>query len=124
MVLIEPSDLGVANLKLLLLSFEKMAGLRINFAKSEVTVVGTTDHVKTPLANLLNCKLGKFPIYYPWLPMSTHQLWVSDWNFLTGKVGHRVDPWQGLFLASGGRLELTKSCLSSFPMFCRSGTVS
>jgi hypothetical protein len=32
-------------------------------------------------------------------------------------MGHRVDPWQGLLLASAGRLELTNSCLSSLPMF-------
>jgi hypothetical protein len=37
--------------------------------------------------------------------------------FLSEKVGHRVEPWQGLFLASAGRLELTNSCLSSLPMF-------
>jgi hypothetical protein len=43
---------------------------------------------------------------------------TANWYFLTEKVGHRVDTWQGLFLGSGGRgLELTNSCLSSLPMF-------
>ncbi|KAK1645856.1 hypothetical protein QYE76_063661 [Lolium multiflorum] len=33
------------------------------------------------------------------------------------KVGHRVEPWEGFFLAPAGRLELTNSCLSSLPLF-------
>jgi hypothetical protein len=57
-----------------------------------------------------------FPISYLGLPVSDKRLRVSDWEFLTGKVGHRVDPWQGLFLASAGRVELTNSCLSGLPM--------
>jgi hypothetical protein len=42
---------------------------------------------------------------------------ISDWDFLPQKVGHRDDPWQGLLLASAGRLELTNSCLSSLALF-------
>jgi hypothetical protein len=61
--------------------------------------------------------LGTLPIKYLGLPVSDKSLSVADWHFLTEKVGHRVDPWQGLFLASAGRLELTNSCLSSLPMF-------
>jgi hypothetical protein len=54
---------------------------------------------------------------YLGLPVSDKPLRVSDWDFLPQKVGHRVDPWQGLLLASAGRLELTNSCLSSLTMF-------
>jgi hypothetical protein len=108
------------NLKLLLLSFENMSGLKINLSKSEVVIVGTPDAERTRMANLLNCRLGAFPITYLGLPVSDKALRISDWNFLTDKVGHRVDPWQGLFLASAGRLELTNSCLSSLPMFAMS----
>jgi hypothetical protein len=35
-ILIEPSDEGITHLKLLLLCFENMSGLKINFDKSEV----------------------------------------------------------------------------------------
>jgi hypothetical protein len=97
-----------------------MSGLKINLSKSEVVIVGTPDAERTRMANLLNCRLGAFPITYLGLPVSDKALRISDWNFLTDKVGHRVDPWQGLFLASAGRLELTNSCLSSLPMFAMS----
>jgi hypothetical protein len=120
MILIDPTDEGIANLKLILLVFEDMSGLKINFNKSEVVVLGRDPREQTRLANLLNCRLGQFPINYLGLPVSNKRLRVSDWDTLTGKVGHRVDPWQGLFLASAGRLELTNSCLSSLPMFAMS----
>jgi hypothetical protein len=42
LTLIEPSDEGIVNLKLLLLCFENMSGLKINFDKSEVLVMGMT----------------------------------------------------------------------------------
>jgi hypothetical protein len=117
MILIEPSKLGIANLKLLLLCFENMSGLNINFSKSEALVIGVPEPYKLRVANMLNCRLGKFPISYLGMPVSDKKLLVADWDFLIEKVGHRVDPWQGLFLASAGRLELTNSCLSSLPMF-------
>src|SRR3954470_21478109 len=40
MIMVEGSDLDIANLKFLLLCFEAMSGLKINFDKSEVVVLG------------------------------------------------------------------------------------
>jgi hypothetical protein len=40
MVSIEPADLGIVNLKFLLLCFENMSGLKFNFDMSEVMVIG------------------------------------------------------------------------------------
>ncbi|KAK1607661.1 hypothetical protein QYE76_031334 [Lolium multiflorum] len=94
MVMIEPSDEGIANLKLVLISFELMSGLKINLAKSEVVVVGTTPLEQERVARLLNFRLGKFPIKYLGLPLSNKTLRASDWDFLTSKVAKRVDPWQ------------------------------
>jgi hypothetical protein len=94
-----------------------MSGLKINFDKSEVFVTGVTEEEKHRVADMLNCKLGSLPMKYLGLPMSDRPLRVADWCFLPEQVGHRVDPWQGLFLAAAGRLELTNSYLSSLPMF-------
>ncbi|KAK1607772.1 hypothetical protein QYE76_031445 [Lolium multiflorum] len=117
MVLIEPTGMGIANLKFLLLFFENMLRLKINFDKSEVFMTGFTPKEKRTVADILNYKLGSLPRKYLGLPLSDHLLRVADWGFLPDKVGHRVDPWQGIFLALAGRLELTNSCLSSLPMF-------
>jgi hypothetical protein len=120
MILLDPCEEGISNLKLILLCFEDLSGLKINLSKSEAVVVGRPTVEKIRIGHLLNCNLVDFPITYLGLPVSDKRLHVSDWDFLTGKVGHRVDPWQGLFLSSAGRLELTNSCLSSLPMFAMS----
>jgi hypothetical protein len=117
LILIEPSDEGITNLKLLLLCFENMSRLKINFDKSEVLVMGVTAREQRRIASMLNCKLGHFPMKYLGLPVNDKTLRVSDWDFLPQKMGHRVDPWQGLLLALAGGLDLTNSCLSSLPMF-------
>jgi hypothetical protein len=77
-ILIEPTDLGIANLKFLLLCFENMSGLKINFDKSEVLVTGVLDEEKRRLANLLNCKLGTCPTDSPFNPASIHHIPVES----------------------------------------------
>jgi hypothetical protein len=63
---------------LILLCFEDMSGLKINFSKSEVVVVGRPTGERERIANMLNCKLTSFPISYSGLPVSDKRLRVSD----------------------------------------------
>jgi hypothetical protein len=109
--------MGVVNLKFILMCYKNMSGLKINYNKSETVVTGVSDKAKLRVARDLNCKLGTLPIQYLGLPVSNKVMLVTNWHFLTEKVGHKVDLWQGIFLASGGKLELSNSCLSSLPMF-------
>jgi hypothetical protein len=69
------------------------------------------------IANKLNCKLGSFPFIYLGLPISDRHLTVDQWNFLVANVAGRVEPWMGRFLASGGRLILSNSCLASLSTY-------
>lgn len=46
----------------------------------------------TRVANLLNCKLGRFPIKYLGLPISHQKLSIHEWEPLYGKVVARVSP--------------------------------
>jgi hypothetical protein len=114
--MIQPDDLAIANLKFLLLYFENMSGLRINFHKSEVMVMGTSDLEKQRITNMLNCKQGSFPFTYLGLPISDHAITATDWGPLTTKVAKRADPWTGKFMSSAARLILVNACLSSLPL--------
>jgi hypothetical protein len=82
MVLIKPSDLGITNIKFILLCFKNMSGLKINFDKIKVVVMGVKPHEQCRVANMLNCKLVKFPIKHLGLPVNDRCLRVVDWNFL------------------------------------------
>ncbi|XP_071677232.1 uncharacterized protein [Lolium perenne] len=115
-IMLQPDALGLANLKFLLLCFENMSGLRINFHKSEVMVLGSTDLEQEAIANLLNCKKGSFPFTYLGLPISDRAIKASDWGPLTTRVGRRADPWMGKFMSSAARLTLINACLSNLPL--------
>ena len=87
--MIQPDELDIANLKFILLCFECLSGLRINFHKSEVMVLGSTDLDNHRIANMLNCKLGAFPFTYLGITISDRALTARDWGPLPRKVGKR-----------------------------------
>jgi hypothetical protein len=110
-------DNSIINLKFLLIAFEILSGLKINFLKSEVIVMVASPAEQTRVANALNCKQGSFPFTYLGFPMADRPLSMIEWEGLVGKVGHRVDPWQGRFMSSAARLTLINSSLSSLTMY-------
>src|SRR3990170_7970723 len=63
-IMVEGSTTDITNLKFLLLCFQQMSGLRINFDKSEVMVLGYSPEESQLIADRLNCQLGSFPTSY------------------------------------------------------------
>jgi hypothetical protein len=57
-------DDSILNLKLLLYCFESISGLKINYHKSEVFVLGGNEEVREEITAKLNCMLGTFPMVY------------------------------------------------------------
>jgi hypothetical protein len=112
----QPNDLAIANLKYILLCFENMSGIGINFHKSEVMLVGGDVSEGTRIANMLNYKRGTFPFTYVGLPVSDCALLASDGGPLTNKVAKRADPWMGKLMSSAARLTLIIASLSSLPL--------
>jgi hypothetical protein len=102
--MIQDDDAQIANLKFLLMCFEDMSGLKINYHKSEVVVMGASELRKQQVADWLNCKRGAFPFIYLGLPISDRKLTMEQWLFLVRKLAGRVEPWWGKFMSSGGRL--------------------
>ena len=68
--MVECSTQDVANLKFLLLCFQQMSSLTINFDKSEVMVLGCPPEEAQAIADRLNCRLGSFPTTYLGIPIS------------------------------------------------------
>jgi hypothetical protein len=116
-LLLDLDDNSIANLKFILIAFEILSGLKINYLKSEVIVMGAPPSEHARVAQALNCKEGKFPFTYLRFPMSDRALTMADWEGLIGSVGHRVDPWQGRFMSSAARLTFINSSLSSLTTF-------
>lgn len=63
-LLMEKTDENMLHMKFLLYCFEKMFGLKINYQKSEIFVMGCDREEQERVANKFNCKLGKLPMMY------------------------------------------------------------
>jgi hypothetical protein len=66
------------NLKMLLYIYEMMAGLKINFMKSEIFVINGDDDIKMQYANLFDCQMGTFPMMYLGVLVSPFRLRIAD----------------------------------------------
>jgi hypothetical protein len=116
-IMINDDDTQIANLKFLLMCFEDMSGLKINYHKSEVIVMGRDITRQQTVADFLNCKLGAFPFMYLGHPISNRKLTLEQWLFLVRKLAAKVEPWWGKFMSSAGRLILSNSCLANLQRF-------
>jgi hypothetical protein len=60
-IFLEFDEQTFLNTKFLLYCFENMSGLRINYQKSEVFVMGVNIEEQNRVADLFNCYIGTFP---------------------------------------------------------------
>ena len=66
---------------------------------------------------MLNCKVGKLPMDYLGLPISSRAVGAASFEGMMNKMRNKLQPWKGRNLSSGGRLILTNSSLSSIPIY-------
>jgi hypothetical protein len=71
------------NLKLLLLSFEQVSGLNINYHKNEVFCFGQAFKVKDQYQLLFGCKMGEYSYKYLGIPMHYLKLCNSYWKMFS-----------------------------------------
>jgi hypothetical protein len=92
MIMVEGSELDLINLKFLLLCFEAMSGLKINFDKSEVVVMGFDPEEQQRIADNLNCRLASFPVNYLGMPIRDTRILIKDLDPLVGRVKSKAEP--------------------------------
>ena len=119
-IMVEGSESDISNLKFLLLCFQQMSGLKVNFDKSEVMVFGYCQDERQSIADRLNCHLRSFPTTYLGIPISDARLTVAGLRPTAGKLQHRIEPWQGRWLSKAARKVLINSSLSSLLLFVMS----
>jgi hypothetical protein len=107
----EDDEEKARNIKLLLYMYEQMDGLKINFEKSKILLVGGDNELAVKYVDLFNCQVGMFPIRYLGVPIATSRLHVVDWARMEEKADKKLDIWQGNTLSMVGRTALINSSL-------------
>ena len=80
--------------------------------KSEIVLIGEVRNIQF-LANILQCRVGSFPMIYLGMPLGTLYKTPSIWNPILKRMDKKLSGWKWLYLSKGGRLTLLKSTLSS-----------
>ena len=104
------------SIRLVLSCFQAFTGLKVNVGKSEIVPVGEDNNLDA-LANILQCRVGSFPMKYLGMPLGTSFKTTSIWNPILEKMKKKLSRWKRLYLSKGGRLMLLKSTLSSLPTY-------
>jgi hypothetical protein len=81
---------SIMHMKLLLYYFESLHGLKINYHKSEVMVLGVLDEERATTANVLNCREEVLPMKYLGILVSKTNLYSADLIYIGVKVEKRL----------------------------------
>jgi hypothetical protein len=115
LVILEACGRQLWTLKALLHSFGESTGLKVNYAKSVMVSINTSQEKLQHLARTFNC--GTFT--YLGLPLGLSKPKVIDFSALVSRCERRLAA-TSTFLNQAGRLEVTNSIFTALPTFCMS----
>lgn len=108
----------IRNVKAILLCFEVVSGLEINFLKSELIGIIRTEKSKLlQYAEILGCKAGDLPASYLGLPLCLGPVSKSMWNPVVERVERKLSTWKASYLSMRGRVTLIKAVLLNLPIY-------
>lgn len=108
---------NVRTTRAVLLLFEKISGLKVNFNKSMLTGVNILDSWLSEAALVMNCRRGTIPFVYLGLSIGGDSRKYAFWKPVVDRIVSRLSSWNHQFLSFGGRLVLLKVILSSLPVY-------
>lgn len=112
-----PDHFDIRNLARILDNFGEVTGLRTNLQKTSVTPINCGDHDLEEVLSGFPVVRSNFPIKYLGLPLAIRRLRKIDIQPLVEKATSKISGWQGRHLTQAGRVCLTKSVLSSQPVY-------
>ncbi|MCH83870.1 cysteine-rich receptor-like protein kinase [Trifolium medium] len=111
---------NIRALRAVLVLFEMMSGLKMNFNKSMLVGVNIPDSWLHEAAPALRCKVGKVSFLYLGHPIGGDPRRLGFWEPVVTRIKHRLFRWKSCFLSFGGRLILLKSVLTSLHVYALS----
>jgi len=113
----EKSWLNVRSMREMLLLFEEVSVLKVNFHKSMLTGVNISEFWLSKAVLVMNFRRGTIPFVYLGLPIDGDSRKLRFWKPIVDRIVARLSSWNSKFLSFGGRLVLLKSVMSSLPVY-------
>jgi len=116
--LCEVNNDDILAIKSMLRCFEMASGLRVNFHKSKVGVLGVHNSVTQAFSEILNCNTTEVPLF-KYLGMivggnPTKQVFLQP---IINKIQKKLSTWKGRNLSFEGRICLVKSVITAVPLY-------
>lgn len=99
----------------ILLCFEALSGLKVNFERSAIFPVGEVSNISL-LAGELVCKVGRIPTTYLGLPLGAMYNVVLMWEGIEERFRRKLATWKRQYISKGGTLILIRSTLLNLPI--------
>ena len=103
--------------KFLLACFEHLQGMKINYHKSDLLTLNTSEEEQNILARLFCCNISSFPIKYLVVPLHYTKQKREDIQPAVDQLIKRISGWKRQLLSSAGKLTLLKLCMASIPIY-------
>jgi hypothetical protein len=110
-------DSALRNLKCILMLYEQISGMRVNFHKSELLPINLSSEDSHRFAHIFSCPVGSFPLKYLGVALHYDDLSRDDIQPLIDKLLKRIASWRGQLLSLAARAMLIKTCLASIPVY-------
>ena len=105
------------NLKIVLLVFRQVLGLKINLEKNTISGINTRQELLSSLTLVFDCRVLEWPLSYLGLPLGGNPKTIDFWDLVVERILMRLDDWKHAFLSLGGRITLIQSSLSHVPSY-------
>jgi retron-type reverse transcriptase len=116
-IIILPAKLDeIMAMKEILNNYASSTGLHINYHKSLMIPINTSDCTANLLAHSLGCIIGKMPFTYLGLPLGTTKPTVQDMMPLVDRIERSLTA-NYMMMAYSGRVRVINSLLTSIAMF-------
>jgi hypothetical protein len=113
----EKSWANIRAIKAVLILFELISGLKVNFHKSMLVGVNIDDSWLVDASLVINCKIGHVPFIYLGLPIGGNPRRRSLWAPMIEKIRKKLSGWKSRHLSMAGRLVMLNYVLSSLPVY-------
>nr|XP_016438073.1 PREDICTED: uncharacterized protein LOC107764061 [Nicotiana tabacum] len=101
-------------LRIILVLFEGVSGLHINWRKSNIFPINEVNNMEQ-LTQILGGEVGSLPTVYLGMPLGARSKSKEIWNSVIEQCEKKLSRWKSQYLSLGGRLVLINSVLDSFP---------
>lgn len=116
----EKSWANVRALRAVLVLFESVSSLKVNFHKSMLSGINISDSWLGAATTALNCRVGRVPFTYLGLPVGGDSRRLAFWDPVVARIANKLSVWKSRFFSFGGRLILIKYAMSSLPVYALS----